>query len=274
MRVLGVDFTSSPSRRKPIAAAWCRLEEAGLLVDSVELLPSFEAFEGLLQMPGPWIGGFDLPFAQPKEFGKHLNAETWIDCMKGLREYERPTFVSQVRAFMSARNPGNKRPARYVDRLAGSASSLNVVRPPVAKMFLEGARRLLESGVCIQPCHRNHDTRVALEAYPKLVTRCLGVVAYKSDRGKTSEEHRRARSQIIEAFGDGRIHAHYGFHVLVPEELKPRLLDDESGDQLDAVLCAIQAAWASRLPNHGIPVNCDCDEGWIVDPAVLDKHFR
>jgi hypothetical protein len=52
------------------------------------------------------------------------------------------------------------------------------------------------------------------------------------------------------------------------------LVADESGDQLDAVLCAIQAGWASRQPNFGIPPNADCVEGWIVDPAVLEKDFR
>ncbi len=163
-RMLGVDFTSSPSRRKPITGAWCRLEQAGLQVDSVELLPSFSAFESLLRRPGPWIGAFDFPFALPNDFAEQVTSGTWREGIEGLCGRSRQEFVASVKDFMAARTVGNKRPARYVDRLAGSASSLNIVRPPVGKMFFEGGRRLLEAGVSIEPCSPNGDTRIALEA--------------------------------------------------------------------------------------------------------------
>ena len=274
MRILGVDFTSSPSKRKPITAAWCCLEPTVLQVDSVELLRSLEGFESLLREPGPWIGAFDFPFALPKEFVQQVAKDAWKEHTGVICGQTRQSFVAAVEEFMSARAAGNKRPARYVDRLAGSASSLNVVRPPVGKMFFEGARRLLEAGVSVEPCCPNGDTRIALEAYPKLVTRWLGVASYKSDGRRPDEQRRHARVSIVEAFDDGRVHARYGVQVLVPEELKSRLVDDESGDQVDAVLCAIQAAWASRQPNYGIPLNCESQEGWIVDPSVLEKHSR
>jgi hypothetical protein len=274
MRILGVDFTSSPTRRKPITAAWGRLEEVRLQVDAVELLPSLDAFEMLLQVPGPWIGAFDFPFALPRDFSQREKTTTWREYVSSLAGCGRAKFVASVRDFMLARETGNKRPARYVDRLAGSASSLNVVRPAVGKMFFEGASRLLDAGVSIEPCCRNGDSRIALEAYPKLATGSLGVRSYKSDRIGSNEEHRRKRANIIEGFQDGRIHTRYGFDVVLSGELRERLVADESGDQLDAVLCAIQAGWASRQPNFGIPPNADCDEGWIVDPAVLEKDFR
>ena len=46
---------------------------------------------------------------------------------------------------------------------------------------------------------------------------------------------------------------------------------DAQGDLVDAVLCAVQAAWAWRRKDDGwgIPQGCDRLEGWIVDPAVL-----
>jgi len=42
------------------------------------------------------------------------------------------------------------------------------------------------------------------------------------------------------------------------------LLNDGSGDLLDAVICALQAAHASRLPRYGFPSDLDPLEGWIA----------
>lgn len=47
-------------------------------------------------------------------------------------------------------------------------------------------------------------------------------------------------------------------------------LDDPKGDKLDAVLCAMQAAWSwsQRQARYGVPNDCDLLEGWIVDPCL------
>jgi hypothetical protein len=46
---------------------------------------------------------------------------------------------------------------------------------------------------------------------------------------------------------------------------------DPSADALDSLLCAVQAAWAyrEREEGYGVPQECDPNEGWIVDPALL-----
>jgi hypothetical protein len=46
------------------------------------------------------------------------------------------------------------------------------------------------------------------------------------------------------------------------------LADDPTGDQIDALLCAVQASWAwtQRSNGFGAPVECDDLEGWIADP--------
>jgi hypothetical protein len=42
------------------------------------------------------------------------------------------------------------------------------------------------------------------------------------------------------------------------------LAADGRGDRLDALLCLIQAAWASLQPGQGVPGTVDPLEGWIV----------
>jgi hypothetical protein len=42
------------------------------------------------------------------------------------------------------------------------------------------------------------------------------------------------------------------------------MLDDGSGDILDAVLCALQAASVAHLSHYGMPAQTDAVEGWII----------
>ena len=66
--LLGVDFSSAPSRRKPVVAAEGELQGAALRLRALHDLPSLAAFEALLRRPGPWLGAFDLPFGLPRAF--------------------------------------------------------------------------------------------------------------------------------------------------------------------------------------------------------------
>jgi len=140
---------------------------------------------------------------------------------------------------------------------------------PVGKMFFEGAPRLLVSGVQIVPCHPRASDRVAVEAYPALVARkWIGRQSYKNDtRRKQTPDQRTARAAILNGLRrEGR--ESYGFELALDDEQAGSLLDDPTGDRLDALLCAVQAAWAHTQPYYGIPPDCDPLEGWIVDPAT------
>ena len=66
MQLLGVDFTSAPSPRKPITVARGTLRDACVSLQRVDALPDFAAFEALLREAGPWVGAFDLPFGLPR----------------------------------------------------------------------------------------------------------------------------------------------------------------------------------------------------------------
>jgi len=67
---------------------------------------------------------------------------------------------------------------------------------------------------------------------------------------------------------------YYGYTLEIPTALAEALIEDPKADSLDALLCAVQAAWAysQRNNGYGIPSHCDPLEGWIVDPAMLRSH--
>jgi predicted RNase H-like nuclease len=54
--------------------------------------------------------------------------------------------------------------------------------------------------------------------------------------------------------------------------LSDEFIADATADRLDALLCAIQSAWAwtQRDQNFGVPVDADPAEGWIVDPGLVN----
>ena len=72
-------------------------------------------------------------------------------------------------------------------------------RVPVAKMFFEGAPRLLNAGVNIQPCSVKDDPRLVVEAYPALAARrWIGNHSYKADSPpQQTADMRSAREHII-----------------------------------------------------------------------------
>jgi len=67
-----------------------------------------------------------------------------------------------------------------------------------------------------------------------------------------------------EPIESGVLEQHYGVSVSAPVGL----VDDPTGDRLDALLCAIQAsrAWTKRDTKFGEPDHTDPLEGWIADP--------
>jgi predicted RNase H-like nuclease len=56
-------------------------------------------------------------------------------------------------------------------------------------------------------------------------------------------------------------------------EAAKNLAHDPTGDHLDALLCAIQAAWAWTMRDHayGAPRDADAIEGWIADPSLTNN---
>lgn len=136
-------------------------------------------------------------------------------------------------------------------------------------MFLEGVARLLAAGVHVPRLHRGDRQRIAVEAYPGYAVRRLMTsrsrVSYKNDaKGKQTHEQRRMRSEILRRVTSGD--SHFGLQACLNRRQRSDLIDDGRGDRLDALLCALQAAWAWRRRSHhyGLPAAADPLEGWIA----------
>jgi hypothetical protein len=241
-----------------------------------------EAFGDWLRRPARWVGGFDLPFGLPRPLIEHLGWPLqWRDCIAhyaGLsRAHVRDTFA----AYCAARPAGAKFAHRACDRPAGSSPSMKWVNPPVAYMLHAGVPLLLAAGVHV-PAHE-HDgdaDRVALEAYPGLLAReLIGARSYKSDDPRKHDDERLlARIAIVDALQEGR--TRLALSLALSAAQRDALLDDASGDALDAVLCLLQAAWACDQPHFGLPAQLDPLEGWIAsaqsseDEPPLPSEFR
>ena len=264
--LLGVDFTSAPRPRKPITVARGHLHGRRLALLRVDTLVDFAAFETLLREPGLWVGAFDFPFGLPRQLVEALDwPREWLPLMRHYAAHERPALSRLFADFRATRAAGSKWAHRATDIPAGSSPSMRDVNPPVAFMMHAGVPRLIDAGVHLPRLHAGDPSRIALEAYPGLVAReLIGRRSYKSDeRAKQTPERLIARKDIVDALEQGRP-ARLGLRLALSHAQREALVDDGSGDALDAVLCLVQAAWASRQPDWGLPQEVDPLEGWIV----------
>ena len=275
MRIYGLDFTSAPGRKKPLIVLGCQLEDSSLSIEDSQTLTDFSGFEDFLRTPGPWVCGMDFPFGQPRSLvaalGWSQDWEGYVGTVGGLSKDE---FEDTIRADMATRPPGSKWRYRLADRRSHSSSAMMLFRVPVGKMFYQGAPRLLASGVRVEPCRRNGGARVAVEAYPAVVARrFLGRTAYKRDAVPDTPQRRSARETLVAGLESRTLEQIYGFTVRMDAHWKEEFVVDPSADALDSLLCAVQAAWAylRRDDDYGVPPECDTDEGWIVDPALLTE---
>ena len=264
--ILGIDFTSVPRSRKAIAIARGRLADGAFALDAVELAHDWAGFERLLAEPGPWVGGFDFPFGLPREAVRDLGwPADWRALVEHCGSMGRVALRAALDGYRATRPAGNKYPHRATDLPAGSHSPIKLVNPPVALMFLEGAPRLARAGVTIPGVIAGDPRRIAVEAYPGLAARAMTSASYKADEPRKQTPARKvARAGILARLTrDG---GPFGFPLTGARGRLRSLVDDGSGDRLDAVLAAMQAAWCAkrRGRNWGLPRDIDPIEGWIA----------
>jgi hypothetical protein len=265
VQLAGIDFTSRPTRRKPVTVALGRLDRGVVTLERVDLHERFEDLSAWLRTPGPWLAACDFPFGLPRELVLALGwPREWHALMRHYAALTREDIRNTFSAFCDARPVGSKFAHRSCDGPAGSSSSMKWVNPPVAYMLHAGVPLLLEAGVDLPGLHAGDPSRVALEAYPGLLAReLIARRSYKSDdKAKQTPERFIARKDVVEALEQGR--TRLGVRVRLSHAQRDALVADASGDRLDAVLCLVQAAWASTQPRWGMPAGADPLEGWIV----------
>ena len=265
MQVFGIDFTSRPKRSKPITCLSCLLEGRILTAGTLENLNSFEAFERALTRPGHWIAGIDFPFGQSRKFVETIGwPRDWEAYVRYAQSLGREGFRESLTDYRSKRSKGDKEHRRRTDCDTGSISPQKLYGVPVGLMFFEGAPRLIGANVTIPHLRQGDPDRIAVEAYPGVLARSIiGRRSYKSDeRKKQTAERAEARRDIFQSLTSSAQAAKLGFTV----SADPLLADDPTGDQLDALLCAVQAAWSwtNRLQSFGAPMPVDSLEGWIA----------
>jgi hypothetical protein len=276
--IFGIDFTSAPSHRKPITCVHGTCEADRLIISNYLRFATFEQFDAWLQTPGPWLAAFDFPFGLPAILLTRLGwPPLWTEYVRVVERLGKERFRETLTVYSAQRPAGDKLHYRVADRLAGAISPMMMVRVPVGKMFFEGAPRLLRAQVCVLPCRPSADTRIALEGYPALVARrWLGKRSYKSDeRKKQTEEQLVARRDLMTVLRSDALASVYHLQLIIGEQLAQQIVEEPMGDLLDALSCAIQAAWAysERERNYGIAEGYE-QEGWIADPSLLSPMTR
>lgn len=276
--VLGCDFSSSPSHRKPIVLAFGSLKAGRVVLSRLERFESLPELGEWLARPGDWVGGFDLPFGLPRELVETLGWPLeWKTCIAHYTALSRVDIRQQLVAFCDARPVGGKFAHRATERPAGASPSMRWVNPPVAWMLHAGVPLLLAAGVNLAGLHPGNPAdvdalgqprRVALEAYPGLIAReVLGHRSYKSDdRAKQTSERLIARKDLVMALEHGATRLQLGLKLSHAQH--DLLVGDASGDALDAVICLMLAAWGESqhlqgAPRYGLP-EADPLEGWIL----------
>lgn len=266
LQLLGIDFTCAPSRRKPITVARGRMAGAVLRLDRLDALPMLADFEALLAQSGPWFGAFDFPFGLPRGFVDALSlggSAAAVSADLHRRCATRMDFRALVDAWGNTQPRGQRLLHRATDGAMPGVSSTSPLQTryvPVGFMYFEGLSRLLAAGVSLPRLHEGDALRVAVEAYPGLLANEL--VGRRSYKNSPEPDRLIARKDIVDALEQGR--TRLGLRLKLSHAQREALIDDASGDRLDAALCLVQAGWASTRPDAGLPAAVDAVEGWIA----------
>lgn len=262
----GVDFTCAPSNRKPITVACGAWVDEALHVARIDALARMTQFQDLLQNREPWLGAFDFPFGLPRAFvGQAQLGNSMDDIIAELHRRcpSRMALRALIDAWSATRPAGSTLLHRRTDVTrfgVSSTSPLQTRYVPVAWMYFEGVAQLVKADVTVPGMRIGRTDAVALEGYPGLLAHEL--IGRRSYKNVDDAARRTARLAIVAALEDGT--HRLAVRTRMASACRRHVLDDASGDALDAVLCLVQAAWASRQPNHGLAPSFDPVEGWIV----------
>jgi len=226
MRIRGIDFTSQPTRRKPLICIECTLDGDRLVVQALKEWITFNQFERALEEPGPWIAGIDFPFGQSRRFIETAGWPLqWPDYVAYASALGRNGFRDALERYRAGRPYGDKEHRRATDVAASSISPQKLYGVPVALMFFEGARRIAAANVTIPGLQAGDPERIVVEAYPGALARYLiGRTSYKHDnRRRQTSSQLHARLEIIDRLLAGQLAASHGLTIVATKDLLPTI---------------------------------------------------
>ena len=107
MLVYGIDFTSAPSRAKPIVVAVCHPRPGRLDLHQLLRIRDLGAFERSLQEPGPWVAAMDFPFGLPERLIRDLGwPREWSRYTQQVAALTRSEFENLLQLYMAVAPKG------------------------------------------------------------------------------------------------------------------------------------------------------------------------
>lgn len=264
--LLGLDFTSAPTHKKPHVLAHATLSHGHLKLTGLTFCASHPSLLSVLRARSAVILAADFPFGLPAHVTAALGGPTddhraftlWVAA------HSKGEWADLLRTYAQNQPPGQKHPLRPSDRAARAQSPVKVDYIPVGRMLHAGLPLLRACDFSLWPCDPpgpNAD-RLAIEAYPGFIARSLiGTTPYK-DRPNSQP----ARVALLAKLKDG-LPAYGVAQVTLTPYLEQQALADEKGDVLDSILCCLPAAYAASF---GLPNRTNC-EGHICDPNLIQR---
>lgn len=272
--IIGIDVTSAPSKKKPITVAVGHCQDTTLVISQIRAFASSDTFDQFSFEASAATIGIDSPFGMPRRLIENLGwPGNWCEYVRLVGRRERSEWAALLESYRTPRAVGDKEHKRVCDSVANSQSPMKMFGTPVGRMFHYIAPRLARLPWNIPLLRPSNHATTAVESYPALVVKSAtgSPGNYKHDSpAKQTKAHRLRRIEVAAYLQSVECQATYQYSVRVDPASLDTMIDDASGDSLDAVLCAVQAAWAAGRPDYGIPSTADPLEGWIVDPTLLD----
>ncbi len=250
MRIVGVDFTAAPSKRKPIVLASGALEGSRVTRVHLATLEKSLAFEYFLQERGFLRIGIDAPLSMPLEFLSSLGLASWEEGIEWVAKSDKKTYSAAIRQYANAHPAGQKEPKRACDRLHMAASPLKLFNPGVGWMHYALAYRLCLLKGHVLPFSTDTGTGAIVEVYPSVFAKKrIGNASYKNDPAEDPD--RVTRRGIL-------VNALHEFLEITPE-IEARAIADSQGDVLDALIALAQTAFSL----DEVATQPSAQEGWI-----------
>lgn len=276
MNIYGIDFTSAPRSQKPITFASGWFNNNTLTIQHLKQAHTMAQFNCWLYQPDPYVMAIDFPFSLPHDFLRAIDWPlNWESVIQRIESMTIQEFEEMIHHFKASQPPGKKHRFRPVDRIAQAQSPMCMHYTPVGRMFFRGAPYLYHCPASILPLRPRQSSQIIVEGYPALVARfIIGKVSYKSDtRARQTANQQMQRCTLIEGLQSQAFQEKYGFKIDLSNIDAQIVIKEKGADQLDAILCAIQAAWSYRCRDShwGIPNNINhlpSQQGWIPDPNL------